>query len=116
MFYLRYCWNKNALLKLKIFEVIRMRSSPNLKQQLKENMSFTIILFHEIMPDRVSFYILSNFTIGRVSILLLDIERPVKWKNLNLQHNDLPSKRGQVQSQEQRIRRIKESGKKRVKC
>ena len=48
-------------LKLKIFEVIRMRSSPNLKQQLKENMSFTIILFHEIMPDRVSFYVLYQF-------------------------------------------------------
>ena len=84
MFYLRYSCDKNALLKLKMFEVIRMRSSPNLKQQLKENISFTIILFHEIMPDRVSFYILSNFTIGRVSILLLDTERTVRWENLNL--------------------------------
>ena len=56
-------------------------------------MSFTMSLFHKIRPDRVSFYIMSNFTIGSVSILLLDVERQAKWKNLNLQHNDLLSKR-----------------------
>src|SRR5208283_5089053 len=61
-------------------------------------MSSTIVMCIVPRHGRLSLCILSSFTIVSVSIRHLDIERHVKWSNLNLQLNELSIKLGEVQS------------------